>query len=44
MLVELAADVDWGSLDGLEEHLRNTGLLDIYEVWLEHAFGCFKAL
>ena len=44
MLVELCTDIDRCRLDGLEEHLCDTRLLDVYQVRLEHAFWRLEPL
>lgn len=43
-LVETGAHIDISALDGVEEQLGDTGLINIHQVRLEEAFGGFKAL
>lgn len=42
MLVEFLSSIDGCLLDGLEEEFGHSGLFDVDEVRLEHAFGSFE--
>jgi hypothetical protein len=44
VLVEIGANVDGGGLDRAEKHLGDSGLFNVDEVGLEHAFRGFEAL
>jgi hypothetical protein len=43
-LVQAASDVDLGGLDGVEQELGDTGLLNVHKMRLEQALGSLEAL